>query len=175
MKTIATDSDLPPLGADVMLALIAVGALAIGALVYVLDRPAVTVYLLPQALSFADGHRVWFGGFGDRLPAFAHVYAFILLTVAVSPWPRRVLPVCAFWWLVASLGELGQHVALAPHIVAVVPRWFQQLPVLDNTANYVLYGTFDRWDLVAVGLGTVSAYVTVKRLRQRGWRRVVAI
>lgn len=168
MNGAVAKQDLPRLSSGALLALIAVGALAAGVLVYVLDRPAETVYFLPRTLSLASGHRSWFGASGGHLPEFAHVYAFILLTVAISPWPRPVLPVCASWWVVASLAEVAQHPALVPSMVVALPHWFQQLPVLDNTANYVSYGTFDGWDLVAVAIGTVGAYATVNLLRQRG-------
>jgi hypothetical protein len=164
---VSTAQRTPPrFGENGWIAAIAVGALAFGALVYMLDRPAATVYLLPNALSFAPGHPPWVGPLGGFLPEIAHVYAFILLTVAVSPWPARVSPICAFWWLIDSLFELGQHPALAPHIAAALPGWFQHVPILDHTANYFLYGTFDPGDLVAITLGAVSAHLTIGVIRR---------
>lgn len=154
-------------GANGWLALSAVAAFALGALVYVLDRPAATVYLLPNAMSPALGHHPWFGALGGHLPEFVHVYAFILLTVAVSTWPARVLPICVFWWAVDSLFEIGQHPAIAPHIAAALPAWFQHIPILDNTANYFLRGTFDPWDLIGTVLGTSVAYLTVGVIRRK--------
>jgi hypothetical protein len=172
MKSMTPGQDAGRLRADVLLALIALAALAVGVLVYMLDRPAGSAYFLPQVASFANGHHFWFRALGGRLPEFAHVYAFILLTVAVSPWPGRVLPLCVFWWVLATLAELAQHPALALRVVALVPDWFQQLPVLDNTASYFVHGTFDPWDLVAIALGTVSAYVTVRWLQYRPAREL---
>lgn len=148
-------------GANGWLALIGLAALALGTLVYLLDRPAASVYLLPNAMSLARGHHPWFGMFGGHLPEFVHVYAFILLTLAVSPWPARVVPICFFWWAVDSLFEIGQHPAIAPHIAATLPAWFQHIPILDNTANYFLLGTFDPGDLAAIVLGTLAAYLTI--------------
>lgn len=171
-KTAAAKRDPPQSGANNSLVPIAVGALAVGALVYVLDRPAATVYLLPQSFSFAAGHHIWFGALGGHLPEFVHVYAFILLTLAVGSWPARVWPICGFWWLVDSLFELGQHPELAPRIAAALPAWFQHIPVLDHTANYFLHGTFDPLDLVAIALGTLLAYVTIGIIRQRKVRHV---
>ena len=158
---------LRSVGANGCLALIALGALALGTLVYMLDRPAATVYLLPQALSLARGHHLWFGVLGGHLPEFLHVYAFILLTVAVSPWPGPAWPICAFWSTVDSLFEIGQHPAIAPHIAAALPAWFQHVPILDNTANYFLRGTFDPGDLVAIAVGTLMAYLTIGAIRQK--------
>ncbi len=175
MKSRTTRRDAGRLRSDVLLALIALATLAIGVLVYVLDRPAGTAYFLPQSISFANGNHSWFGAWGGRLPEFAHVYAFILLTVAVSPWPKRVLPACVFWWVLATLAEVAQHSALAPRVVALVPDWFQQVPVLDNTASYFVHGTFDPWDLVAIALGTVSAYITVHWFQHRAAREISAL
>jgi len=141
------------------LALIALATLVLGVFVYILDRPAATVYLLPHALSFAGHHR-WFGSLGGHLPEFIHVYAFILLTMALGS--ARVATACAFWWTVDTLFEIGQHPAIAPHIAAWLPGWFHNLPILDNTASYFLHGTFDPGDLVAIALGTIVAYLTIR-------------
>ena len=153
-------------GGNAKLALIAVAALALGALVCVLDRSAATVYLLPQRMSFADGQHVWFGALDGYLPAFVHVYAFILLTVVFCPWPARVWAICGLWWGLDSLFELGQHPALAPGIAAALPAWWQHVPLLDHAANYFLHGTFDPLDLLAIALGTFAAYVTVSIARR---------
>lgn len=148
------------------LTLIAIGALILGALVYMFDRPAATAYLLPGALSFSGGHYPVFGTLGGDLPEFVHVYAFILLTVAISPWPARVLPICGLWWVVDSLFEIGQHPVIAQTIAAAMPNWFRRIPILDHIANYFLRGTFDPADLVAVALGAVSAYLTIRLIRK---------
>ena len=165
-KTPAGKQDPLRRGANVRLTLIGVGSLALGALVYMLDRPAATVYLLPHALSFAGPHR-WFGVLGGHLPEFIHVYGFILLTVALGLSPRRVVPICAFWWVVDSLFEIAQHPAIAPHLAAWLPNWFQHLPILDHTADYFLHGTFDPGDLVAIVLGTLVAYVTIRLIHSK--------
>lgn len=174
MKSLTTARDARRLRSDILLALIALATLALGVLVYVLDRPAGTTYFLPQTMSFASRQHSWFGAWGGRLPELAHVYAFILLTVAVSPWPKRLLPVCVFWWAVATLAEIGQHPAVAPRVVALIPHWFQQLPVLDNTASYFARGTFDPWDVAVIAFGTLSAYITVRWFQHRAAREISA-
>ncbi|MDX1489139.1 MAG: hypothetical protein R3268_13100 [Acidiferrobacterales bacterium] len=162
MRVSAVEGDLAQRRADALLTFMAVSSLAIGALIYIFDRPPAAVYLLPQALSLADEQKAWFGVLGGPLPELVHVYAFILLTVVVSPWSRRALfPICGFWWTIASLAELGQLPALAPRIAALVPTWFQHVPVLSNTANYFSHGTFDLQDLVAVAIGSVGAFLSV--------------
>jgi hypothetical protein len=147
---------------SLVLALIATATLAVGVLVYMFDRPAASVSFLPKALSFAGGHQPYFGALGGQLPDFVHVYAFILLTVAVSPWRARVIPICAFWWAVDSLFKIGQHPALAPQLARAMPAWFQHVPILENSARYFLRGTFDPLDLAAIALGTIAAFLTYR-------------
>jgi hypothetical protein len=74
----------PWLANSLLLAVIPLVALTIGVLVYVLDRSSDSFYFLTHALSFASGHRPYSDALG-QLPDFVHVYAFILLTAAVSP------------------------------------------------------------------------------------------
>lgn len=62
---------------NVWLALVATSPLAPGALADGLDRPAASVCLPPNVLSFARVRHRWFGAFGSHLPAFVPVHAFI--------------------------------------------------------------------------------------------------
>ena len=146
------------------IASLAILALALGILVYVLDRP--TVYFLPGAWGLA-GDLLWFGRLGGYLPDGLHVYALILLTAAVAPTPTRILPICALWFAIDSLFELAQHPTLAPHVVAIQPAWFAQLPILENSTNYFLHGTFDPGDLIAIVIGTAAAYMTLRLILDR--------
>ena len=143
------------------LELAALSLLAIGVLVYVLDRPAESVYLLPAGWSLAKGGESWFGGLGGQLPEFVHVYAFGLLTAAALATSRRLaLLCCAAWWLVDSLFEVGQHAAISPAIAAALPAWLEGIPFVENTGPYFIHGTFDPLDLAAIAIGAVAAYFT---------------
>ena len=85
---------------DAVLALAALGSLALGILVYALDRSPEGVYFLPAAWSLVSNGDRWFGSLGGQLPEFAHVYAFGLLTAAVLASSRRLaLLSCAVWWV----------------------------------------------------------------------------
>lgn len=150
------------LGVAIRLALLGCGVLAIGALVYVLDRPADSVHLLPNAFSLGSAHDARFGALGNHLPAFAHAYGFILLTAAVSPAFFSVLAICVFWWAIDSLFEIGQHPAVAAHVAGALPAWLKRIPVFDNTGSYFLRGTFDPVDLMAIALGALAAYFTIR-------------
>lgn len=147
---------------SVLYAVIAAVALCAGVLVYLLDRQPEHTYFLFHGLTLAHAPHAWFGVAGNHLPAFLHVYAFILLTVAVAGASNaRLGGICAAWFVIAALFELGQHAAAAPLIAASLPTWFATIPLLDNTAAYFLRGTFDLLDLLVLALGTVAAALTV--------------
>ncbi len=142
--------------------LAALGALAIGVLVYALDRLPESVYFLPTGWSLADGRHVWFGSLGGQLPDFLHVYAFALLTAAVLVSSRRLaLLSCVGWWGLDTLFEIGQHPAVSPAITAALPAWFEAVPFLENTGLYFTHGTFDPLDFIAIAVGAVAAYFTI--------------
>lgn len=148
--------------------LIAIIALSIGLLVYLLDRQPDRVYFLSHGLSLVHGRHPLFGVMGDHLPTFVHVYAFISLTVAIAGSSNtRLLRICTLWFVIASLFECGQHPLLAPRIAAALPAWFAHVPILDNTAAFFLKGTFDLLDLWSIALGTVAGYLTAVLIRNR--------
>lgn len=147
---------------SVIYVLIAAVALSVGLLVYLLDRRPEHSYFLSHGFTFADAPHAWFGVMGNYLPAFLHVYAFILLTVAVAGFSNaRLIRIGGAWFVIASLFELGQHPAVSPLIAASLPAWFAHIPLLDNTAAYFLMGTFDPLDFLAIVLGIVAAGLTV--------------
>ncbi len=159
--------------ASVLFVVIAAVALAVGVLVYLLDRQPEHTYFLSHGLTLVYVPYSLFGAAGNYLPAFIHVYAFILLTAAVAGSSiARLLGTCTVWFVIASLFECGQHPAVSPLIAAALPAWFASVPVLDNTAAYVLNGTFDLLDLLSLAAGTVAAYLTVVLIRNRAgtWR-----
>ncbi len=153
---------------SVLHALIAIIALFLGLQLYLYDRQPEHVYFLFHDFSLAHGQHSLFGVLGNYLPSFVHVYAFILLTVAVAGFSKaRLIGTCAAWFVVASLFEVAQHPAISPIIAAAVPAWFTRVPILDNTAAYFLNGTFDPLDLLSIALGTIAAYVTILLTRDR--------
>jgi len=150
--------------ADGRLVLLAAMALSFGVLTYLIDRPAGSTYFLAGLSLFSKVHGPFLGAWGNHIPDLVHPYAFILLTVVFAPWSRRLLATCACWWAIDSFFEIGQHSAINTRIAAVLPEWFQKVPVLDGTRNYFLHGTFDLLDLLAITLGCVAAYVTVRSI-----------
>ena len=147
---------------DIVPALAALGSLALGILVYALDRSPESVYFLPAAWPLAGDGDPWFGALGGQLPEFAHAYAFSLLTALILGYSRAgVWLSCAAWWAFDSLVELGQHATISPHIAAAVPAWFAGIPFLENTGAYFTHGTFDLLDFIAIAVGAVAAYFTI--------------
>ena len=135
--------------------------LATGIMVYALDR-AGAVYFLPDWTAAPTGTAI-FGPLGDHLPTFLHPLVFILITAAVfRPWLRLLPAICAAWFAIECLFELGQMAPFDSRIAAAVPSWFDSVPVLRITADYFTRGTYDPLDILSIGLGTVIAYPIVR-------------
>jgi hypothetical protein len=147
--------------------LLGVAALALGTLVYVIDRPPGGT-ALPDSINLYGTLPALFGAIGQSFPAFAHIFAFSLLTAACLGNGRYVaVGACTTWLLLDTAFELGQHPSLAPYLALVVPGWFQQIPILGRATGYFLNGTFDPWDLAAIFAGTLAAYATLTFITQR--------
>ena len=141
--------------------LLAAILLATGVLVYALDRGG-AVYFLS---GWTEGtlSAMTLGSLGDQLPTFLHTLAFILVTVAIlRPWPRLLLPICAAWFGVECLFEFGQLTPFDERIAALVPAWFDGVPVLEATRDYFIRGTFDALDVLSIALGAMFAYPLVR-------------
>jgi len=141
----------------------AVIVLAIGVLVYLLDRPSTSVYFIPDNWSLGASIPSIFGAIGDHLPTFAHTFAFILFTSAVlEPWRWSAIVACAWWYIVGSLFEIAQTDAWAMAIASRVPGWFAEWPLLDNVADYFLAGYFDLMDLASIAVATICAFIVIQ-------------
>ena len=148
---------------------IGLAVLLLGTAVYFLDRPWEQTIFVPGALSLFPLTSSVFGVIGHSLPTFAHVFAFSLLTIAlVGGAKRAAITVCLGWFLVDATFEMGQHPQVAGWLSNLVPQWFEHLPVLDRTADYFVYGTFDPLDLLSVAFGALVAYLVIRRTQRRG-------
>jgi hypothetical protein len=141
------------------LALPGLAALFIGVLGYLLYRPPGQVYFLHALPVSLPAQPLFSGVWFQWTPAFLHVYAFSLLSMAMSQTlqPARI---CLAWLVVDCLFELAQLPAVSPTVVKVLPNWFSQLPLLDNARAYLIHGVFDGGDLVAALLGACLAWLT---------------
>jgi hypothetical protein len=93
--------------------LIGLIALLIGSVVYLIDRsPGQTYFLFTAPFSISLYHSTpnLFGIIGDSLPAFLHVFSFILLTAGLIFCSKKdYLIICLFWFLVDAAFEVGQR------------------------------------------------------------------
>lgn len=155
--------------------LIGFAALLAGLFVYLIDRPPGTTYFLAgwaKDISFYDRIPNMFGHIGSSLPAFAHVFSFILITAGILGSSKRgCLFICIFWLLIDGAFEMGQRYSSIP--LKFIPSWFDGIPFLENTANFFRLGTFDYLDLIAFLLGTVFAYIilTLTMERRKGYEK----
>jgi len=145
---------------------LAAGALALGALVYVADRPAGHASLLPASLAF--GGLPSFGAPGLWLPSFVHPFAFSLLTAAaLTARAAPALGACIAWWTVDIAFEVVQWPPLAAAFAHGVERVFGHGAPARMVTQYALRGTFDVGDLAAITLGALAAAGVLYALHPR--------
>ena len=134
-------------------------ALAMGSLVYLIERPANETYFIPESLSLFNKVTPLFGAIGNHLPTFSHAFALVLITAAVSSARRAsYLFICGFWLLIDGFFELGQHTSISPLITSNVPAFVAELPILSHAINYFLNGRYDPIDMLSIVLGVIAAY-----------------
>lgn len=49
-----------------------------------------------------------------------------------------------------------------------IPQWFEKVPILENLRNYLVNGRFDIYDLVAIGLGSLTAFFVGELVSKKG-------
>ena len=140
--------------------LIGIIGLLIGSLVYLIDRPPDQTYFIstsPINISLSNVIPSVFGSIGNNLPAFIHVFSFILITAALISWQKKgYLIICLSWFLIDCAFELGQK--FDAWSSRIIPCWFAGIPFLENSKSYFLQGTFDLFDMAAIALGSIAAY-----------------
>lgn len=143
-------------------------ALLLALVFYALGRPDGTVCLLPVQLTQILP-TVGTGAALGSMPTFLHVFAFALLTVAVSRPQSRTgcVAIASGWCVVNILFEAGQHPGLAPLIDDILPASFGVVPMLDNFSPFFLNGTFDPLDILAAALGAVASISFIFWIRNR--------
>jgi len=140
--------------------LIGLSVLVFGTLVYVVDRPPDQTYFVHKSfvnISLHDTLPNLFGFIGNSLPAFIHVFSFILITASLMSCRKKgYFFICLSWFLVDCTFELGQK--FNSLFLKIIPSWFAGIPFLENAKNYLLHGTFDPVDLAAFTIGAIVAY-----------------
>jgi hypothetical protein len=135
-------------------------SLCLGALVYLTLRSPDQVYFtnfFGIHHPLFDIHSQTLHLLGRHLPAFFHVFSFILITASFFGCSRKTYAaVCGAWFLAEALFELGQkYKAPAERMVF---EFFDKIPFLESTRDFFLRGTFDVLDLAALAAGALAAY-----------------
>ncbi len=152
---------MPPINKKQML--IGLIVLIIGLLVYLIDRAPDETYFVYYISTQFSLHNILpnlFGPVGKNLPAFIHVFSFPLITAGLLSCQRKgCLVICSSWFIIDCAFELGQRFSMWSS--SIIPDWFAGVPFLENSKNYFLLGTFDFLDLVAISIGSLTAYFTL--------------
>lgn len=136
----------------------AVLVLSLGALVYVLDRPAASAAFF-VAVNVSHLVPPVFGQIGGSLPAFAHAFAFSILTAGLTDRTRVAAGAACLGWLLVDVAfEVGQYPAVAATLARAIPPELESWPIVGRTGGYFVAGTFDWRDLLAIVLGALAAY-----------------
>jgi hypothetical protein len=148
--------------------IIGIFALLIGSMVYLIDRPPDQTYFVyesPASISLYNSIPKLFGIIGNSLPAFLHVFSFILITAGLLC-ARKIgyVIICLTWFCIDCGFELGQKYSHG--IVKVISDWFEGIPFLENTKNYFLHGAFDIVDVAAIAFGSLTAYFVISCTRK---------
>lgn len=143
--------------------------LLLGSLVYLVDRPPDQTYFVYNSSVNISLNSILpniFGIVGNSLPAFIHVFSFILITAGLTSCQKSgCLIICLTWFLVDCAFELAQKFNGWPS--KIIPDWFAGIPFLENSENYFLKGTFDFVDLAAITLGAIMAHFVLLATMQR--------
>jgi len=143
--------------AEQRLMLSAVAALLLGTAVYLLDRDWGRAMILEPFVQYQWSRSAVFGAFGGFLPSLLHAYAFcVLLLVALWPWPGTRPWVCLFWFALAAFFEWLQSGAGSAWITGN-EGLIGNLPLMAYARDYAVHGQFDYIDLVASGVGCLTA------------------
>jgi hypothetical protein len=138
-------------------------ALGVGCLVYLVARPPEHTYFLFRiGMTTTLYHALppLIDRLSENLPAVLHVFAFTLLTGGILKCRKVGSLVMAGSWLITDCAfEVGQKFPTWSE--ALVPRWCDSLPILENARNYFQTGTFDPLDLVAAAIGATAAYLVL--------------
>ena len=144
--------------------LIGLACLFIGTMVYFISRSPEDVYFVHRFSFILKLHKMihgaapdFFGSLGPWLPEFVHVFSFILLTAGIVACGKRgYVIICAGWFLIDALFELGQK--YSSQVIKIIPSWFSHIPILESTEGFFRKGTFDMKDMIAILAGTIAAY-----------------
>jgi hypothetical protein len=74
--------------------------------------------------------------------------------------------ICVAWFIINCTFELGQNFGSV--IVQQLPKWFNTVPIFDSLRLFVVHGRFDIYDLLAISLGSLTAFLVGELLSMKG-------
>jgi hypothetical protein len=155
-----------------LLWLVACVSLCLGLLVYLADRHAADVQLLPRFAALGTGPL--FGVIAPWLPSFIHPFAFSLLSAAALRRPvasvRASCAICIFWWAVNLACEVGQHPRFSGPIADALLSGQGPNVLTAAMSRYFLRGRFDSGDIAALSAGALAAFAVLWLLHAKGDR-----
>ena len=144
--------------------------LVAGTLEYLISRPIGSTYFLQPFTSILSYFRDvpnLYGEFGFFAPDFFHPLAFSLISMAFLSNKRDSrFFICFAWFSIDSMLELGQK--YGAQLFDYLPQWLGKVPITENLRNYMIYGIFDICDLLAITLGSITAFVIGESIKRGG-------
>lgn len=137
-------------------------ALFIGSLEYFLSRPANSSHI-GRIFNNIFGELPLkgdiFGVFSGVIPDFVHPFSFALLTMGLFPLADKKTRaiICILWLCVDLFFEIGQGFGL--QISEFLLKFLPQSRFSNIIANYFTAGTYDHFDILAIFLGIIAAYI----------------
>lgn len=142
----------------------ALTALFVGLLLYLIDRPAGSAWLVPAVPLLPAMNS--FGSAGLWLPSFVHPFGFSLLTALVLPaCARWRYGACLGWFVVNAVFEFGQLPRVAAWLATSTDSVLGHSAFTEPLIRYFMQGSFGIDDLAAAAAGALCAALA---LRQTG-------
>jgi len=99
----------------------------------------------------------WTGRLAGAFPDFIHPFAFSMIGIGLLSNTRKSrVFICLIFFLLNILFEIGQKYKV--FFIQLIPQWFSSMPMLENTKDYFLKGTFAIEDIIGITLGSLSAF-----------------
>ena len=100
----------------------------------------------------------WTGQLAGAFPAFINPFAFSLIGIGILSNTRKSrVFICLIFFIMNVLFEIGQKYKII--FIKLIPQWFSSIPILENTRDFFLKGTFAVEDLIGITLGSISAFI----------------
>ena len=133
-----------------------------GTMEYLVSRPIGSTHFLLQYKSvqiFFHQMPSLYGKLGMFAPEYFHSLSFSLLSAALIFSNKSKVMLCIVWFIIDEMFEFGQM--FGSELVEHLPQSFVTLPILEDFVEFLVYGTFDIYDSVAIGLGSLTAILII--------------